>query len=235
MKDFLAITIYLTPALLAIVTFTHWFEKSSKRKKIVIVSILAVVPGVFSFWKDSITEAESLAEKQILEKTEQRRDSIVDAKNEKDKLNIINTFTEGFARYELKINTLVPLLSDIKIQSFSDGIILTYQLNKPVEKLKVVFGPSPYDESFDKSYGAGFLELPRKLGSNSIKIDFKKLGLGEMVTLDIKTENPFYSFPTIEHNHSLNSVTDVKGFLLTEDGRPILNDNGRKILVEKGN
>ena len=232
MKDFLNIVVYLIPSILAIVTVNDYFNRASSKRKMVIVGILVFVGFGAGIWKDKISENEMLVKETVAQRQQDFRDSIADVKNQQDINAVINTFTQGFGKYQLKIDDLLPVISDIRIQSTSVGIILSYQLNKPVEELSVVFGPNPFDNTFDESFGSGRLELPKRLGGNSIKIDFTKLGLGSKVTLNILTKNPFYSFPAIEHNHVINSVTDVMGFLVTEEGKQILTEDGKKISGE---
>lgn len=195
--------------------------------KILTTITLLVIIGIASYEKDKIDEKAHNDEI----KKQSEKDSLSAIKNEEDKRKIIETFSEAFARNNLKIDNLIPTISDIKIKSQADGLLLSYEVNKVVEKVTLELGPSPFDETFDKSHGAGWLSLPTKIGVNTYKINFKEFGLGSRITLLFKTENPYHTLPLIEHNHFINSTTDV--FLATEDGSPILTDDGKKILVEK--
>jgi len=195
--------------------------------KVITTSILLIIMGIATIWKDKIAEQEQADERKI----QAKRDSINEIKNEKDKLKIIETFSEGFAKYSLKVDNLLPVISDIKINSVSDGIILSYQLNKQVEKLELELGPNPYDKAYDYTYGAGSLELPTRIGANTYKINFKKLGLGSKVTLLIKSENPYHSLPLIEHYHSINNTTDV--IITTEDGRTLTTEDGKTLVADR--
>ena len=235
MDTLLTILIWLSGSLVALIAYANELPDKpgvnglirSLRFKIAVTVFAFILALVSTIWKDSIAEQA----KQDTISQQIKRDSLIDAKNETDKLNIIKTFTDGFARYELKINNLLPLISDVKIHSLAGGINISYQLNREVEKLTLTLGPTTFDDTFDGSFGAGVLELPKKIGRNSYTINFAKLGLGEQITLLIKSENPYQTLPIIEHSHNTNSTTEV---FITADNMDITTDDGRLLTTEDG-
>lgn len=226
MKDLLNIAIYLTPIILTAITVTKRFAKAKTRSKIMIVGFLSAIVAISTYSKENIIENESKNEKQIAKIEQIKKDSLTEAKNDTDKLNIIRAFTDGFARYELKIDNLLAPISDIKIKSVSDGLVLSYQLNKPVENLKITLGPNPFDETSDESFGAGVVDLPRKIGKNVFKIKFDNIKFGQKITLLFKSTNPYYSLPIIDHYHTVNNTTDV---IITADNTALTADSEIKI------
>ena len=210
-------------------------EKSFKRStRITVVLIIVAIGIAATIKKDAMAEHEQKSNSSVFLKELYKWDSVNRVESDARQQNLTRQFTEAIKQYGLQINKLLPPLTDLKVSSTNEGLLIQYQISHPIEELKFVLMANPFDKTFNSTFGDRIqVDLPKKMGSNSFLVKLKEIELGNTIQFILRGENPYLSTPVIEYKHGRAMSRDKikvesdNFTITTEDGKPITTEDGK--------
>jgi len=201
----------------------HDLEKIGHRKRIAIVVMSVVLGTIATIWKEVIADSKADEDKLALVKKDSlnrmdrikfqeeliKRDSFNQIENQKRHESLVRSYADGLAQFNLRIDNLLPPISSIRIESNSDGLLLNYKVNQPIQNLRLVTLFQPFDETLSREFGERIEQpLQSKIGLNSVQLKGHEFIPNSILELMIKGDSPFLSTPIIRHNHHAGNVSD---------------------------
>jgi hypothetical protein len=237
MKDLFYLITWLGTFGLTVLPFIPAFDKSKTWLKIVVALIILAVTAGATLWREKVTDREEdakdsvnqqqLAERDRLSKFElKQRDSV----NKEELIALADLFSQKLIEQGQQIDKAVPFISPFNIKTVKGGLRISYTVYKPIERLKLTILPNVFDDTFDPSFGTGVINLPIRIGKNTIVIPPEKIPFGKWATFQISSVNPHLNSVVFDH---FNFTTSSSGqILITADNDFITADNDQILISD---
>lgn len=210
-------------------------KKFDKKIRALFLMLPILIGSIVTIKKESISDAnETKLETEIKSGIAKfrlelyKRDSIGRIESDNRQRQMLTVVTEALNTHGLVLTKALPPISSLNINSTDQGILINYQLNQPIETLKLQLLANPFDYTFDESFGGNIeIELPKKLGENSFVLREPYVKPGQRIQFYVLGTNPYTRSPLIEYENTNGKtstnvlVTSDNLIITTEDGRPI--------------